>query len=58
MAIHARRFYNDVAIQVILRMAAANGFSRVWVGHNGEPWLLRGTLMPQEHLHCLIWAAS
>ena len=29
------RFYNDVAIQVIVRMAAANGFGRVLVGQNG-----------------------
>jgi phosphoglucomutase len=29
------RFYNDVAIQTILRMAAANGFGRVLVGQHG-----------------------
>lgn len=29
------RFYNDVAVQTILRMAAANGVSRVLVGQNG-----------------------
>ena len=29
------RFYNDVAIQTILRMAAAAGFGRVMVGRNG-----------------------
>ncbi|WP_153109162.1 alpha-D-glucose phosphate-specific phosphoglucomutase [Propionivibrio limicola] len=29
------RFFNDVAIQVILRMAAAAGFGRVLVGQNG-----------------------
>ena len=29
------RFYNDVAIQVIVRMAAANGFGRVLVGQRG-----------------------
>ncbi|HUN92842.1 MAG TPA: alpha-D-glucose phosphate-specific phosphoglucomutase [Burkholderiaceae bacterium] len=29
------RFYNDAAIQVILRMAAANGFARVLVGRGG-----------------------
>ena len=29
------RFHNDAAIQVILRMAAANGFGRVLVGQNG-----------------------
>jgi len=29
------RFHNDVAIQTILRMAAANGLSKVWVGQNG-----------------------
>ncbi|HEY9240005.1 MAG TPA: alpha-D-glucose phosphate-specific phosphoglucomutase [Burkholderiaceae bacterium] len=29
------RFHNDVAIQVILRMAAANGFGRVLVGQRG-----------------------
>ena len=29
------RYYNDVAIQTILRMAAANGVGRVLVGENG-----------------------
>lgn len=29
------RFYNDVAVQTILRMAAANGFNKVLVGQNG-----------------------
>jgi len=29
------RYYNDVAIQIILRMAAANGVARVLVGQNG-----------------------
>jgi len=29
------RFYNQTAIQIILKMAAANGFSQVWVGQNG-----------------------
>ena len=29
------RFYNDTAIQVILRLAAANGFGRVLVGQHG-----------------------
>ncbi|MFT6100166.1 MAG: phosphoglucomutase [Arenicella sp.] len=29
------RFYNDVAVQTILRMAAANGFDKVLVGQNG-----------------------
>jgi phosphoglucomutase len=29
------RFHNDVAIQTILRMAAANGVGRVLVGHGG-----------------------
>ena len=29
------RFHNDVAIQTILRMAAANGFGRVLVGRHG-----------------------
>lgn len=29
------RFYNDSVIQVILKMAAANGFARVMVGQNG-----------------------
>ncbi|MEL6222458.1 MAG: alpha-D-glucose phosphate-specific phosphoglucomutase [Cyanobacteria bacterium J06627_8] len=29
------RFYNTTAIQVILKMAAANGFGRVLVGQNG-----------------------
>ena len=29
------RYYNDVAIQVILRMAAASGFGQVLVGQNG-----------------------
>jgi phosphoglucomutase len=29
------RFFNDTAIQVILRMAAANGFGRVLVGQHG-----------------------
>ena len=29
------RFFNDTAIQIILRMAAANGFGRVLVGHHG-----------------------
>jgi phosphoglucomutase len=29
------RFYNDTAIQVVIAMAAANGFGRVLVGENG-----------------------
>lgn len=29
------RFYNQTAIQIILKMAAANGFTQVWVGQNG-----------------------
>lgn len=29
------RFYNDVAVQTIIRMAAANGFNKVLVGQNG-----------------------
>lgn len=29
------RYYNQTAIQIILKMAAANGFSHVWVGQNG-----------------------
>lgn len=29
------RFYNQTAIQIILKMAAANGFSHVWVGQSG-----------------------
>ena len=29
------RFYNDVAVQTIIRMAAANGFDKVLVGQNG-----------------------
>lgn len=29
------RFYNDVAVQTIIRMAAANGFEKVLVGQNG-----------------------
>ena len=29
------RFYNDVAIQTILRMAAANGVARTIIGQNG-----------------------
>lgn len=29
------RFYNKEAIQITLRMAAANGFSKVYVGQNG-----------------------
>lgn len=29
------RYYNEPAIQIILRMAAANGFGRVLVGQNG-----------------------
>ena len=29
------RFFNDAAIQIILRMAAANGFGRVLVGQHG-----------------------
>jgi len=29
------RYYNETAIQTILKMAAANGFSHVWVGQNG-----------------------
>ena len=29
------RFYNDVAIQTAIRMAAANGFGKVMVGQNG-----------------------
>lgn len=30
-----RRFYNLDAIQTIIRMAAANGVGRVWVGKGG-----------------------
>lgn len=30
------RYYNSTAVQVILKMAAANGFARVWVGQHGE----------------------
>ena len=29
------RFYNDVAVQVIIKMAAANGVGRVWCGTGG-----------------------
>ena len=29
------RFYNDVAIQIAIRMASANGFGKVMVGQNG-----------------------
>lgn len=29
------RYHNDIAIQIILRMAAANGIARVMVGQNG-----------------------
>ena len=29
------RYYNDTAIQTILKMAAAAGFARVWVGQGG-----------------------
>ncbi|MEY8765131.1 MULTISPECIES: alpha-D-glucose phosphate-specific phosphoglucomutase [Francisella] len=29
------RYYNDVAVQIIVRMAAANGFSKIIVGQNG-----------------------
>ncbi|SFK36837.1 alpha-D-glucose phosphate-specific phosphoglucomutase [Methylophaga sulfidovorans] len=29
------RYYNQTAIQIILKMAAANGFSHIWVGQNG-----------------------
>lgn len=29
------RYYNDVAIQIIVRMAAANGFAKIIVGQNG-----------------------
>jgi len=29
------RYYNDIAIQIILRMAAANGVAKVFVGQNG-----------------------
>jgi len=29
------RYYNNDAIQIILKMAAANGFGRVKVGHRG-----------------------
>lgn len=29
------RFYNDVAIQTIIKMAAANGFAKVLVGQHG-----------------------
>jgi phosphoglucomutase len=29
------RYYNDVAVQTIIRMAAANGFDKVLVGQNG-----------------------
>src|SRR3569833_620757 len=29
------RYHNDVAIQAIIRIAAANGFAKVMVGQNG-----------------------
>lgn len=29
------RFYNDVAIQLVIKMAVAQGFARILVGHNG-----------------------
>mmetsp|Transcript_5243 Transcript_5243/g.5595 ORF Transcript_5243/g.5595 Transcript_5243/m.5595 type:complete len:1057 (+) Transcript_5243:74-3244(+) len=29
------RFYNDEAIQIIIKMAVANGVKRIWVGENG-----------------------
>jgi phosphoglucomutase len=29
------RFYNDRALQTVLKMAAANGFTKIIVGHNG-----------------------
>ena len=29
------RYYNDVAVQIIIRMAVANGFSKIIVGQNG-----------------------
>jgi phosphoglucomutase len=29
------RFYNDVAIQIIIKMAVANGVRRIVIGHNG-----------------------
>ncbi|MDE4990307.1 alpha-D-glucose phosphate-specific phosphoglucomutase, partial [Francisella tularensis subsp. holarctica] len=29
------RYYNDVAIQIIVRMAAATGFAKIIVGQNG-----------------------
>src|SRR5580658_2759985 len=29
------RYFNDTAIQTIIRMAAANGVGRLFVGHNG-----------------------
>lgn len=29
------RYYNQTAIQIILKMAAANGFKHAWVGQNG-----------------------
>lgn len=29
------RFYNDIALQVIIKMAAANGVKRILVGHKG-----------------------
>eukprot|EP00640_Fibrocapsa_japonica_P000745 CAMPEP_0113934004 /NCGR_PEP_ID=MMETSP1339-20121228/1341_1 /TAXON_ID=94617 /ORGANISM="Fibrocapsa japonica" /LENGTH=611 /DNA_ID=CAMNT_0000935605 /DNA_START=72 /DNA_END=1907 /DNA_ORIENTATION=+ /assembly_acc=CAM_ASM_000762 len=29
------RYYNDVAIQTIIQIAAANGVTRIWVGQNG-----------------------
>lgn len=31
----SRRFYNLAAIQTIIKMAAANGVGRVWVGKGG-----------------------
>lgn len=30
-----KRFYNSAAIQTIIRMAAANGVGRLWVGKGG-----------------------
>ena len=54
------RFYNDIAIQVVIAMAAANGFGRVLVGENGilSTPAASGLIRAKEALGGIILSAS